>query len=101
MKYLFCMKANRCQKVALAICQTGHELEKEKLKDREGSPECKYLRTKEDGEVDCRCPTSLQYLSGLTKLTEEVVNRVKAERKAGYRLDEEEEEPKKPIETIE
>lgn len=83
------------------LCQTGHELENEKLKDREGSPECKYLRTKEDGEVDCRCPTSLQYLSGLTKLTEEVINRVKAERKAGYRLDEEEEPEKPSKETIE
>ena len=52
--------------------------------------QCKFLETKEDGSYDCHVPTSLQYLSGLKKVSKEEVDKVRAERKAGRRLDDEE-----------
>lgn len=52
--------------------------------------ECKYLEINDLGVPNCHCPTSLQYLSALSKkVSQEDINKARAERKAGRKLEKE------------
>ena len=80
--YLFCMKkiapnskTDRNQWIAVAICKKAN---------------CKFLEEPEGEKPKCHCPTSLQYLSAVEKLSKGELDHIKKERRAGRRLEREE-----------
>jgi len=79
--YLFCHKDDRNQRISIELCLRGHEIENEKMSGMEGQACCRYYSRK-DGEPDCTCPVSLNYLAANKHTTKEELKQARREQVA-------------------